>query len=178
MFPLPCHIAPCHASVCVSLCFSLKERQGEWRKEEERRKANAPDPSIPPGHTLMPAAERRKTLDMLKDSECVCVHACVHVCVCVVCWWLSSRCVTFIFVVNQASLGECSCMCMYVCMYVGSPIFPPFLLPSLCCRPHCPHSWLADNAHHKRHTEAAKQEVRTGDQAGRSWGRYKDIFQN
>ena len=83
MFPLPCHIAPCHASVCVSLCFSLKERQGEWRKEEERRKANAPDPSIPPGHTLMPAAERRKTLDMLKDSECVCVSMHVYMCVCV-----------------------------------------------------------------------------------------------
>ena len=81
MFPLPCHIAPCHDSVCVSLCFSLKERQGEWRKEEERRKANAPDPSIPPGHTLMPAAERRKTLDMLKDSECVCVSMHVYMCV-------------------------------------------------------------------------------------------------
>ena len=63
--------APCHASVCVSVCFSLKEWQGEWRKEEERWRDNAPDPSIPLGYTLMPAAERRKTLDVLKDSECV-----------------------------------------------------------------------------------------------------------
>ena len=115
--------------VCVSLRFSLKERQGEWRKEEERRKANAPDPSIPPGHTLMPTAERRKTLDMLKDSEYVCPCMCTCVCVggvrvCVgggggvrvgvVCWWLSSQCVTSIFVLNQTSLGECSCM--YVCL--------------------------------------------------------------
>ena len=64
----------------------------------ERQRANAPDPSTPPGHTLMPTAERRKTLDMLKDSECVCVHACVHIYVRVcggcICWWLSTQCGT------------------------------------------------------------------------------------
>ena len=59
--------------MCLSLCSSLKERQGEWKKEEERKRASAPDPSIPPGHALMPTVERRKTLEMLKDSECVCV---------------------------------------------------------------------------------------------------------
>ena len=68
-----------HVSACLFLCSSLKERQGEWKKEEERKKANAPDPSIPPGHTLMPTAERRKTLDMLKDSEFV--HVCLCLCV-------------------------------------------------------------------------------------------------
>ena len=73
--------APCHASVCVcvSVCFSLKEWQGEWRKEEESWRDNAPDPSIPPGYSLMPW--RRKTLDVLKDSECVCPCMCTYVCV-------------------------------------------------------------------------------------------------
>ena len=55
--------------LCFSSCSSLKERQGEWKKEEERKRASAPDPSIPPGHALMPTAGRRKTLEMLKDSE-------------------------------------------------------------------------------------------------------------
>ena len=64
--------------VCV---FQFKEWQGEWRKEEERWRDNAPDPSIPLGYTLMPAAERRKTLDVLKDSECVCPCMCTYVCV-------------------------------------------------------------------------------------------------
>lgn len=63
--------------MCLSLCSSLKDRQGEWKKEEERKRANTPDPSIPPGHALMPAVERRKTLDLLKDSElCMCVCVC------------------------------------------------------------------------------------------------------
>ena len=85
-----------HMSTCSSLCSSLKERQGEWKKEEERKKANAPDPSIPPGHTLMPTAERRKTLDMLKDSEfvhvcqymCVSINYCPHIRPSIICWSL------------------------------------------------------------------------------------------
>ena len=60
---------------------------GELKVEErERQRANAPDPSIPPGHTLMPTAERRKILDMLKDSECVCPCVCTYICACV--WWV------------------------------------------------------------------------------------------
>lgn len=47
----------------------LRQRQEEWRQEEEQRKAAEPDPSVPPGHTLMPAEERRKTLQLLSEHQ-------------------------------------------------------------------------------------------------------------
>ncbi|CAH1245913.1 ENKD1 [Branchiostoma lanceolatum] len=47
----------------------LRNRQGEWKKEEEERIRNTPDPSMPPGHTMMPEAERKDTLKKLRESE-------------------------------------------------------------------------------------------------------------
>jgi len=47
----------------------LKNRQSRWKKEEEERIANMPDPTIPTGHSLMPEAERLKTLEVLKKSQ-------------------------------------------------------------------------------------------------------------
>lgn len=47
----------------------LKNRQEQWRKEEEIRIANLPDPSIPPGHTLMPRDERLQTLAALEKNH-------------------------------------------------------------------------------------------------------------
>lgn len=47
----------------------LKNRQEQWRKEEARRIANTPDPSIPPGHTLMPREERLQTLASLEKNH-------------------------------------------------------------------------------------------------------------
>ena len=54
-------------SNCDSIHHSLRKRQDEWRKAEEERIASIPDPSIPPGHTLMPAKERLKTLEVLRE---------------------------------------------------------------------------------------------------------------
>ena len=48
---------------------SLRKRQEQWRIDEEERIRNIPDPSIPPGHTLMPRDERLQTLELLKKSE-------------------------------------------------------------------------------------------------------------
>ena len=50
-----------------SLPLSLRDRQNEWSKAEKERIASIPDPSIPPGHTLMPAKERLKTLEVLRE---------------------------------------------------------------------------------------------------------------
>lgn len=47
----------------------LKERQNQWKQEEEERLAKLPDPSIPPGHTLMPTDERLKTLKILREHQ-------------------------------------------------------------------------------------------------------------
>lgn len=49
----------------------LQERQESWRRAEEERIASLPDPSIPPGHALMPKTERLNTLELLhtKHSE-------------------------------------------------------------------------------------------------------------
>lgn len=47
---------------------SLEERKEQWRKEEEERRRNAPDPATPAGHTLMPESERQETLQSLKES--------------------------------------------------------------------------------------------------------------
>lgn len=47
----------------------LKERQKQWEEEERIRIANTPDPSIPPGHTLMPREERLQTLAGLQKNQ-------------------------------------------------------------------------------------------------------------
>lgn len=44
----------------------LVSRQEEWEREEIRRKAEAPDPSCPPGMKLMPEDERLQTLKQLQ----------------------------------------------------------------------------------------------------------------
>ena len=46
---------------------SLRQRQAEWHREEEERLAALPDPSVPPGHTLMSKEEKKKTLDVLTE---------------------------------------------------------------------------------------------------------------
>ena len=40
----------------------------QWRKEKEEKRKIAPDPTIPPGHTLMTEKERQDTLQSLKES--------------------------------------------------------------------------------------------------------------
>lgn len=47
----------------------LKVRQEQWKEEEAIRIANIPDPSIPPGHTLMPREERLQTLASLQKNQ-------------------------------------------------------------------------------------------------------------
>ncbi|KAK7934431.1 hypothetical protein WMY93_005327 [Mugilogobius chulae] len=47
----------------------LEERKEQWRREAEERRRNAPDPSAPVGHTLMPESERQETLKSLKESH-------------------------------------------------------------------------------------------------------------
>lgn len=49
--------------------FSLIKRKEQWKQEEERRLASIPDPNMPPGHTLLPDAERRETLASLFESK-------------------------------------------------------------------------------------------------------------
>jgi len=51
------------------IIFSLKVRQQQWKEEEAIRIANMPDPSVPPGHTLMPREERLQTLASLQKSK-------------------------------------------------------------------------------------------------------------
>ncbi|XP_061117436.1 enkurin domain-containing protein 1 [Conger conger] len=47
----------------------LEERKEQWRREAEDKRRNTPDPSIPPGHTLMSEQERLETLESLKDTQ-------------------------------------------------------------------------------------------------------------
>ncbi|XP_061585499.1 enkurin domain-containing protein 1 [Cololabis saira] len=47
----------------------LQERKVQWCKEKEERERNAPDPTVPPGHTRMPDSEREGTLKTLKDTH-------------------------------------------------------------------------------------------------------------
>ncbi|XP_028313126.1 enkurin domain-containing protein 1 [Gouania willdenowi] len=47
----------------------IEERKEQWRKEAEERKRNTPDPTVPPGHTLMPESEREETLKSLKETH-------------------------------------------------------------------------------------------------------------
>ncbi|XP_063293815.1 enkurin domain-containing protein 1 isoform X1 [Pelobates fuscus] len=46
--------------------IDLKEK---WLKEKEERKKRTPDPSLPPGHTMMPEAERLETLNNIKQTQ-------------------------------------------------------------------------------------------------------------
>lgn len=47
----------------------LVSRKEQWKKEEEDRIANTPDPAMPPGHKVLPEAERIQTLNLLKERE-------------------------------------------------------------------------------------------------------------
>ncbi|TMS03251.1 Enkurin domain-containing protein 1 [Larimichthys crocea] len=47
----------------------LQERKEQWHKEAEERRRNAPDPTVPAGHTLMPESERQETLKSLKETH-------------------------------------------------------------------------------------------------------------
>lgn len=47
----------------------LEERKAKWAKEKEDMKKRMPDPSCPPGMTLMPEEERLSTLEVLKGSK-------------------------------------------------------------------------------------------------------------
>ncbi|MBN3317448.1 ENKD1 protein, partial [Atractosteus spatula] len=58
-----------HVPQYFSLLFSLQERKEKWRREAEERRRNAPDPSVPLGHTQLPEKERQETLDSLKQTQ-------------------------------------------------------------------------------------------------------------
>ncbi|XP_047446922.1 enkurin domain-containing protein 1 [Mugil cephalus] len=47
----------------------LEERKEQWRKEQEEKRRNAPDPTVPAGHSLMPESERQETLKSLKETH-------------------------------------------------------------------------------------------------------------
>ncbi|XP_068559841.1 enkurin domain-containing protein 1 isoform X2 [Cebidichthys violaceus] len=47
----------------------LEERKEQWHKEAEERRRNAPDPTVPAGHTLMRESERQETLKSLKETH-------------------------------------------------------------------------------------------------------------
>ncbi|XP_036363897.1 enkurin domain-containing protein 1 isoform X2 [Octopus sinensis] len=47
----------------------LKERQAQWVKDEEERVASLPDPTVPPGHKVLPDSERVETLELLQKNQ-------------------------------------------------------------------------------------------------------------
>ncbi|XP_018584241.2 enkurin domain-containing protein 1 isoform X1 [Scleropages formosus] len=47
----------------------LEKRKRQWRQEEEDRRKNMPDPSVPAGHTLVPEKERQEMLQSLKNTQ-------------------------------------------------------------------------------------------------------------
>lgn len=47
----------------------LKSRQEQWKKDEEERIANTPDPSVPEGHRVLPDNERQETLALLRKNQ-------------------------------------------------------------------------------------------------------------
>ncbi|KAF4110377.1 enkurin domain-containing protein 1 [Onychostoma macrolepis] len=47
----------------------LEQRKLQWKKEEEERRRNTPDPSVPAGHTQMSERERQETLQSLKETH-------------------------------------------------------------------------------------------------------------
>lgn len=60
---------------------SLELRKLQWKKEEEERRRNTPDPSVPAGHTQMSEGERQETLQSLRESASSWTASCV------VGWW-------------------------------------------------------------------------------------------
>lgn len=53
----------------LNLFRSLQVRKEHWKKTEEERIANTPDPEMPPGHRLLPEKERQQTLKLLLTSR-------------------------------------------------------------------------------------------------------------
>ncbi|XP_067250402.1 enkurin domain-containing protein 1 isoform X1 [Chanodichthys erythropterus] len=47
----------------------LEQRKVQWKKEEEERRRNTPDPSVPAGHTQMSERKRQETLQSLKETH-------------------------------------------------------------------------------------------------------------
>ncbi|XP_050390800.1 enkurin domain-containing protein 1 [Patella vulgata] len=47
----------------------LKARKAQWKREDEERIANTPDPTMPPGHRALSNEERRETLDLLIKKQ-------------------------------------------------------------------------------------------------------------
>ncbi|XP_022237685.1 enkurin domain-containing protein 1-like [Limulus polyphemus] len=47
----------------------LIQRKQQWREEKERKLREIPDPSIPPGHSLVSEAERQETLTILQQNK-------------------------------------------------------------------------------------------------------------
>ena len=47
----------------------LVHRKEKWAKEQEKIRANMPDPDAPPGSRLMPEEERKATLETLAEQE-------------------------------------------------------------------------------------------------------------
>ncbi|KAI2661977.1 Enkurin domain-containing protein 1 [Labeo rohita] len=45
------------------------KRKLQWKKEEEEKRRNTPDPSVPAGHTQMSERERQETLQSLKETH-------------------------------------------------------------------------------------------------------------
>lgn len=68
--PVECENQCVLVSSALGMCIhSLLERRDLWRKEAEARQRSLPDPSMPPGHTLMPENQRLETLNNLLQSE-------------------------------------------------------------------------------------------------------------
>ncbi|XP_076318145.1 enkurin domain-containing protein 1-like [Tachypleus tridentatus] len=47
----------------------LVQRKQQWREEKEKKLRDIPDPSIPPGHSLVSEAERQETLTVLQQNK-------------------------------------------------------------------------------------------------------------
>ncbi|XP_063799893.1 enkurin domain-containing protein 1-like [Pseudophryne corroboree] len=47
----------------------LLDLKDKWMKERAELKKQTPDPSMPPGHTLMPERERQDTLNKIKQTQ-------------------------------------------------------------------------------------------------------------
>ncbi|TRY96785.1 hypothetical protein DNTS_014505 [Danionella cerebrum] len=47
----------------------LEQRKAEWKKQEEEKRRNTPDPSVPAGHTQMSERERLETLQSLRETH-------------------------------------------------------------------------------------------------------------
>lgn len=59
----------CYFFYLLTCVFSLVQRKEQWKREEEERQASMPDPSIPPGHILMPKHEQQQTLQLLTQRK-------------------------------------------------------------------------------------------------------------